>query len=364
MTEQITDSFEVSPQQEQLWLAQPEGPSGRIQATFAISGPGDADAVHAALLRTTQRHEILRTVFVRRPGIRVPLQTVAEDLAPAWRSEDLSGRSGEERDAALAALGGEELAAAFDFERGPLVRALLVRLGEGQHVLVLTVSSLCADPASLGLIGQELFAGLGGPAELVEEPLQYADFAAWQRELQEGQDEEAVRAREFWATAAGAPAPALPFAAPAPSSTATATHTIEVALGGGVADGVAALAARYGVGPATVVHAAWHAVLAAAGGERTSSAVLVSGERRHEDLEGAVGAFAAPVPTHAEIAAATTFAELVQEIDHAAGQAAVWQDYAPAGATGSIGVLEADAPAQRAGELSVALRSLALAGTG
>src|SRR5436853_937270 len=82
MTEKIADSFELSPQQEQLWLAEPDGPKGAVQVVLALKGRLDADALTSALRRASERHEILRTTFLRQPGIRVPVQAVADQLPP------------------------------------------------------------------------------------------------------------------------------------------------------------------------------------------------------------------------------------------------------------------------------------------
>src|SRR5664279_5238174 len=97
MSEQIADSYEVSPQQEQLWLAEPDGPTGRVQALIALTGPLDADALRSALRASAARHETLRTTFVRRPGIRVPLQAVADELDPVWTAVDLGDLAGSEQ---------------------------------------------------------------------------------------------------------------------------------------------------------------------------------------------------------------------------------------------------------------------------
>jgi amino acid adenylation domain-containing protein len=323
MTEQTADSFEVSPQQEQLWLAQPDGPSDRIQAVFHLHRALDPAAVEAALNRSVARHEILRTTFVRRPGIRVPLQAVAGELTPAWSTADLSSQTPDEQASRLEQLAAAELAQPFDFVQGPLLRAQLVRLDSERYALVLTASALCADASSLSLLAGELTGG-----QVVEDPLQYADFAAWQRELQAAQDDEAGRAREFWAGLEELSGPAIPFSHPERSSGTTAR--VAVRLGERPAAGLAELSARYGVRAATVAHAAWHVVLARSAGSEQVSLSYIGSERRHADLEGAVGAFSRPVPVSTQIDSRVSFAELLPQLEHDADEAMVWQDYVPA----------------------------------
>src|SRR6478735_4383210 len=84
MQQEGVGGFRISPQQEQLWLEQPDGPTGRVQAVVALEGALDEAALADALSRVVARHEILRTTFVRRAGIRVPFQVVHEELAPLW----------------------------------------------------------------------------------------------------------------------------------------------------------------------------------------------------------------------------------------------------------------------------------------
>ena len=115
MQQEGVGGFRISPQQEQLWLEQPDGPTGRVQAVVELEGALDEAALADALAQVVGRHEILRTTFVRRPGIRVPFQVVHDELAPLWEpATDL--------DATVR----DELLAPLDLEHGPLLRARLV----------------------------------------------------------------------------------------------------------------------------------------------------------------------------------------------------------------------------------------------
>src|SRR5437016_9217063 len=205
MTEKIADSFELSPQQEQLWLAEPDGPKGAVQVVLALEGPLDADALASALRRVAERHEILRTIFVRQPGILVPVQAVAQQLPPKFATAQVTS------DAELEQLATEQLGRPFDHAAGPPVRVVLAQRSEHDHALVLTISALCVDPGSATLLAREIVEHYSGLTPSIDDPLQYADFSAWQRELQSADSGEAASARDFWRDAAPV-APALPFA--------------------------------------------------------------------------------------------------------------------------------------------------------
>ena len=341
MSESIAESFEVSPQQEQLWLAEPDGPSARLQVVLSLSAAIEPTRVEDALAATVARHEILRTTFVRRPGIRVPLQVIAGELAPAWRVE---------HGADVAEVCRNELSEPWDLSVGPLVHgALLTGTGERQ-VLVLTVSSLCLDASSLAPLARELAHRLGADEPLAEDPLQYADFAAWQRELITTDDDAARAAREFWARLEGAAPLALPFdrAARGPFT----PDEVAVELDAPTAAALAEQAGRYGVGESTLVQAAWHALLARASGEQD---VVVGdlGTDRNPELEGAIGAFVRPVPLRTQIDPGLTFAELLQSLDRARQDAAQWQDYAPPQAQELLAVGFISTDAYRGAELAI-----------
>src|SRR5450755_2897873 len=358
MSEQIADSYEVSPPQEQLWLAQPEGPSGRVQALIALSGPVDVDALRAALSATIDRHETLRTTFIRRPGIRVPLQAVAPGLTPAWTAVELGDLPAPGRTARLEQLLAQERSEPLDFATGPLVRALLVSLGAAGHRLILTFSSLVIDAASSAIVTKELAIALGAAETVVEDPLQYADFAAWQRELQDSEEDEAHAAAEFWSGVAGLASPSLPFAGPAASPLSAAVAEVE--LNATLAAQLRSRAERYGSSGSALVHAAWHLLLGRDSGSEDVVTAFLPAERRHADLAGAVGAFTRSVPVRTQIAPDVTFAELLSDVSHARDAALAWQDYAPVDGAGeiTIGFVGADGYSGQAGALTVSLEQV------
>ena len=315
------DRFQSSPLQEALWLAQPDGPTGATQVVLCRRSGFDATAVQTALRSSVERHEVLRTTFARQAGVRVPLQAVNSMLEPEFSSDSSDARAVAER----------ELATAFDFEQGPLLRGVLAGSGEHQ-ALVLTASGLIADASSIVVLARELMAALGGGGELVEEPLQYADYAAWQHELAEGTDPERQAAVEFWNDVADSAAPHLAFT----DATAEpgASRWLDVPVDESVAQGLAAAAGRYGTSVSVVVLAGWLALLGRSTGEESVTVSWVTSERRHADLDGAIGAFCRPVPVGARVAG-VTFAEVLQEVQRATQRALVVQDYAPTDGAGN-----------------------------
>src|SRR2546423_128642 len=361
MSARTPDSFQLSQQQRDALAADPGGPIARLQAVLAIDGEVAQPAIADSLRAVVRRHESLRTTFVREPGLMFPLQVVNPLLEPRIETLDLSAADPRGREEQMARALRSELEATFDLERGPLVRAILLIEAQNAIKLVVTVSALCADQTSMALLLGEV-AGQLGSAELVADPLQYADFSAWQHELSTSDGEEARAARAFWEGLEPASPLVLPFSRP--GSGATATEELEVEIGGDLAQALSDQAGQLGASAAACAHAAWHAVLGRFGGAETTAVALLAGERRHPDLAGAVGALSRPVPVRACVAGRRMFAAVLAEVDQARRDALVRQDYAPGGNGGGqeIGFAEYPWQVEQAEGLRVTIERMLRAG--
>ncbi|MFL6192561.1 MAG: amino acid adenylation domain-containing protein, partial [Thermoanaerobaculia bacterium] len=207
----------VSFGQERLWFLDRYTPGAsvyNIPAAYRLSGPLDAGALSAALAEIVRRHEVLRTVFQAIDG--QPSQVVQPFRAPELPVVDLGGLSGAALEAEAARLDAGERARPFDLERGPVFRATLLRLGETEHVLLLNVHHIASDGWSVDVMMREL-AALHGGASLPALPIQYADFALWQRRWLAGEVLEGKL--DFWRRRLGGqPGPlALPADRPRPA---------------------------------------------------------------------------------------------------------------------------------------------------
>ncbi|MBA3806782.1 MAG: amino acid adenylation domain-containing protein [Solirubrobacterales bacterium] len=340
MSDSTADSFQISPQQEQLWAGEPEGPSARIQAVLMCRGELASVKLADALRAVVGRHESLRTTFAPQAGLRFPLQQINALLEPRIETLELATLAAEQRSQRVADARRSELLAPFDLKHGPLVRAVLVVEGEQALRLILTISALCADHASTALLLGELATHLAG-GELIEDPLQYADFSAWQHELSDSEESEARSARTFWRELGPVGSPELPFTG---SVSKDAPQELSVPIEEALAQELAAQASRYGTTSAALAHAAWHAVLGRFSAQESTTVAFLAGERRHPDLEGSIGAFARAVPVQARVGATRAFAEVLAEVDRARGEALVNQDYAPAETT-SLEIAFAEYPA-------------------
>src|SRR5690606_12429306 len=151
----------------------------------AISVP----LLHQALNQIVRRHEALRTTFAERDGR--PVQVIAPSLEIPLPVVDLRRMPPAEREAEAQRLAMEEARRPFDLARGPLIRARMVTLDREDHRLLLTMHHIVSDGWSMGVLSRELQTlytayALGRTPQLPELPIQYADFAVWQRNWLQG----------------------------------------------------------------------------------------------------------------------------------------------------------------------------------
>lgn len=174
--------------QQRLWFIERLEPGLAvyvIPAVLRLDGDLDDGALERALAAIVQRHESLRTRFEEHDG--TPFQVAVQNCPFEMAQYDVSGASEAERDERARQRVFEECARGFDLGAPPLIRASLIRIGDRTHLLVLCVHHIAADFVSMGVLLSELrqlyedFAQ-GLPSTLTPLPLQYADYAVWQRE--------------------------------------------------------------------------------------------------------------------------------------------------------------------------------------
>ncbi|MFL6253470.1 MAG: amino acid adenylation domain-containing protein [Pyrinomonadaceae bacterium] len=179
--------------QQRLWfLDQLEGDSAayNMAAAVRLRGTLDAHALEQSLDEIVRRHEILRTAFVAEDGR--PAQVIAPFVKLEVPITDLRALAANERETEVQDAAVRASRTPFDLTRAPLLRASLLHTNEDEHVLLLTLHHIVSDGWSMGVLIRELSTlyahyTSGQPSPLAELPVQYADFAAWQREWLQGE---------------------------------------------------------------------------------------------------------------------------------------------------------------------------------
>ena len=174
-----TGPLPLSFAQERLWFLdqlEPGSPLYNVPVSLRLKGRLDLDRFAATFREIVRRHEALRTSFGESDG--KPVQVIEEDADLEIPFVDLSQSL--ELEAALARLAEEEARKPFDLRRAPLLRVQAVKLAEDEHAVLATLHHIVSDGWSLGVLVHEVAALYSGRT-LPELPVQYADFAVWQR---------------------------------------------------------------------------------------------------------------------------------------------------------------------------------------
>ncbi|HLL45334.1 MAG TPA: condensation domain-containing protein, partial [Longimicrobiaceae bacterium] len=195
--------FPVSSAQRRLWFLhrlQPDGTLYNVQRSSRLSGPVLPGVLCRAVQAMVDRHELLRTTFA--PGEDgEPVQLIARRQRAPFTAVDLRRLDPARRDAEAARLVAAEGDRPFDLAAGPLARFVLATLADGDHVLVTTLHHVITDEQSMYVLARELNQayesfGRGEEPDFPELPVQYADYAEWEREMLAGSA--AAGHLEYW----------------------------------------------------------------------------------------------------------------------------------------------------------------------
>lgn len=228
--------------QERLWKLQralPSLPFFNVLYALRLTSSFDAAVLERSINEIVRRHEILRTIFAVVDGRHV--QVIAPELTVPLPFEDLLKLPKFKRETVGHQLVQEELLHSFDLAHGPLVRTRLVRLAERKHFLLITMHQIIVDGWSLGVFADELttlyeaFAA-GRASQLPPLPIQYADFASWQRHWRSYPD--VVAQLAYWREQLHDPLPAITLATAPSRRRISRFHTArrEVALSANLSD--------------------------------------------------------------------------------------------------------------------------------
>ncbi|MET9700740.1 amino acid adenylation domain-containing protein [Streptomyces sp. NPDC006529] len=314
-TPRTVEVLAASAAQRRFWLIDRlEGPSGvyNTAAALRLSGPLDPGHLERAFQLLVDRHEALRTVFPARDG--APVQLVLPRRAFELGRTAAAG-AGEDEARALAARLAEQ---PFDLAKGPLMRAELIGLGPGEHLLVVVLHHIVVDRWSFGLLMSELSESYAAlverrPVRLPELPVRYADHVAGrQAQLDGGLGE---RLLDYWrGQLADMPeALELPGDRPRPAVRSFRGASVPVRLDAGASQAVRELCRSAGATPFMVLLAAFQAVLARHAG--AAEVVVATGPAtRAPGTELLVGSLVNTVLLRTSLAGDPTFAELVERV--------------------------------------------------
>ena len=318
-----------------LWQLDPQGAAYHIPAALRLRGALNVGALQHSFDALLTRHHSLRSVFVEQDGqVLQQLKACQNEPVPtplALNRHDVRTMPPAQRMPGALALLEQDIAQPFDVQNGPLLRVSLIQLDEDDHVLVLTLHHIVADGWSMGVLVEEfsqLYAAhtQGKTVELPSLPIQYADYALWQRRwMQAGELE---RQLDWWREQLGSEQPMLelPSDRPRPAQSSQQGARLDFTLEPALAKGLMTLARQRGVTPFMLLLASFQALLYRYSGQKDLRIGVPVANRNRAETRGLIGFFVNTQVVRAELDGQLPFARLLEQTRDRSLNAQGYQD--------------------------------------
>ncbi len=321
--------------QQRLWFLsqmEPDGWSYNLPFALRLTGTLDADALSKSFEQVIARHETLRTTFREIDG--KPVQVIGSAGEFVLPLDDLSGLPDSRREEAVREAASVEVRRPFRLDQDRPIRARLLRLGQEEHVLLVTLHHIAADAWSMTLLANEVAVfyqeRLGQSSDITDSlmplPVQYADFAHWQRQWLQGPVLDAHLS--YWKQRLGVNPPVLKLPTdrprPAVQTFRGARHLFTVPAE--QAERLRELSRKQGVTLFMTLLAAFNTLLLRTTGQEDILIGTDVANRNREETEGLIGFFVNLLPLRTDLGGNPTFLELLAQVRRTALEAYAHQD--------------------------------------
>jgi amino acid adenylation domain-containing protein len=317
--------------QQRLWFLDqlvPNDPFYNCPRALRLEGRLDIDALERSVNEIVRRHEALRTRIEIEDG--APVQVIDEWEWRRLEVEDLTNLTPEERETEASRIASEEAGTGFDLSRGPLLRVKLLRLDGDRHMVLLTTHHIVSDGWSMGILVREVGAlyrafNAGEPSPLPELPVQYADFAVWQRNFLQGETLE--RQLCYWRKRLMGLEPLeLPLDYPRPARPSYRGSNLRLELPEELGEGLRALSRREGTTLFMTALAAFQTLLMRYGRQKNTAVGAPIANRTRAEIEELIGFFVNTLVLRTEVEGKLSFRELLRQVREVTLEAYVHQD--------------------------------------
>lgn len=306
--------------QQRLWfLDQLEGGSAAYHIPLALRLRGELDltGIQTAFDALVRRHETLRTIFVKAGD--VPVQRIVPHMSVILGLVDLTELAPSQRKSEVLQHASKQLAVPFDLGAGPLLRGTLLRLAADEHVLMIVMHHMVSDGWSMRVLIRELGASYeahctGGVDPMAPLPIQYADYAHWQRQRLSGR--ELQQQVSYWREhLQGAPQLLeLPTDRSRPPVQTYRGASVPVALDAMLTAELKAFCRRSNLTLAMILYAAWCVLLSRLSGQRDIVVGMPVANRRRTELEDLIGFFVNTLAVRIQLADDPSVEQLLQRV--------------------------------------------------
>jgi amino acid adenylation domain-containing protein len=318
--------------QQRLWFFDQFEPASfvyNLLTAVSLRGKLDIPALQEAFSELVRRHEALRTTFDFREG--QPVQVIGAEHSIPLRHIEVTHLSEAEQQGQLQDLLREQVLQPFDLRKGPLLRITLVRRATEDHVLVMAMHHIVSDGWSMNVLVRETIAlyqafSSGRVPDLPPLPVQYADFAVWQRNWLQG--EVLAQQLEYWKQQLGDDPAVLELPTDRPRP-AVQTHNgadFTFSFSPSLSQSLKALCRTEGVTLFMVLLAAFKVLLHRYTGQQQITVGSPIANRQRKELEGLIGFFINTLPVRTVVSGGLLFREFLERVREAALGAYAHQD--------------------------------------
>jgi amino acid adenylation domain-containing protein len=328
MTMQI-NGFELSPQQKRLWLLQQKQNSQPYRASCAVEilGNLEIEALQSALKLVIDRNEILRTNFRCVKGMRTPVQVVEENHSLLSKNLiiDKNGLHRQEIEHLFDLTNQHN----FEWDKLSLFKTNLIQLSHSKHILLLSLPAICADTVTLdNLVGKisKYYSAFLERKDFFEEPLQYADIAAWQNELV--QAEETATGKKYWQQIdiAALETLKLPFENPISQESQFEPKFIRYLIPSNLLTEIQKIATKYQTSIDIFFLSCWQILLWRLTEQPNQVMGVGCDGRNYEELKSALGLFVKYLPFAYNLEGNESFSDILILVTKQIAELKEWQD--------------------------------------
>ncbi|WP_438281219.1 condensation domain-containing protein, partial [Pseudomonas alabamensis] len=312
-----------------LWQLDPVGSAYHVSTALRMRGPLDMEALGKSFNLLLSRHETLRTVFT--DTLHGPVQTIKPHARLEVIQHELSCPAGQELRPTITRFIEEQTRPPFDLLHGPLLRIASGRLDKDDYVLVLTQHHIVSDAASLQIMVRELVEHYGVYSKGLEPqlpalPVQYSDYAIWQRRWMEAGERD--RQLGYWINQLGQESPVLdlPLDRPRPVHRNHQGARVRLQFQVEATDGIRRLAQKHAATPFMVLLASWFALLHRYSGQDDVRVGVPVANRNRVETEGLIGFFVNTQVYKGNFSEPMTFSKLLGQVRQTALEAQTYQE--------------------------------------
>ncbi|YAF98108.1 MAG: amino acid adenylation domain-containing protein [Nodularia sp. CChRGM 3473] len=326
------NGYQLSPQQKHLWLLQQQAETNQpywVQCAVLITGNINYPTLEAALHKIVAKHEIFRTSFQTLNSMDIPLQVIHDEAKYSINYYNFTDLEEEKQNLEIQKIFQQNNSHVFDWRNANSLNICLITLLSNKHILLIAVPAICADVLSMhNLVGEisETYTACLNQQELSEQPLQYADIAAWQNELFESEDEQL--ARKYWhqKDIYNLVISKLPYEKHSTDRLLFQPKVISIKFSNDTVTNIQNLSTNHAVGIPTILLACWQILLWRLTGQSQINIATCYDGRNYEELQPVIGLLAKYIPVGVSLNKKNNFTETIKLLESNITEAYQWQD--------------------------------------